>query len=89
MHAERMLGDVQRIHAEMTEAADGKDLWVVGGGELVGQVLYTAALVDAPLRVVEVLVLSPIGVRADLQGQGIGSALMRRSLAALADLEMD
>ena len=24
--------DVRRVHAEMTEVADGKDLWVVGGG---------------------------------------------------------
>lgn len=55
------------------------------GGQLVGQVLYSRALVDAPQRLVEVLVLSPIGVRADLQGRGIGSTLMRRSLAALAE----
>ena len=30
-------GDVREIHTAMTEAADGKDLWLVGGGELVGQ----------------------------------------------------
>lgn len=53
-------------------------------GDMVGQVLYTRAFVDAPLRIVEVLVLSPIGVRPDRQGRGIGSALMRQSLAALA-----
>ena len=29
----------------MTEAADGKDLWVVGGGELVGQ-FHDAGLLD-------------------------------------------
>lgn len=28
---------VREVHAEMTAAADGKDLWIVGGGELVGQ----------------------------------------------------
>ena len=28
---------VADVHAEMTEVADGKDLWIVGGGELVGQ----------------------------------------------------
>ncbi|WP_374458100.1 dihydrofolate reductase family protein [Nocardioides sp.] len=37
--------DIPRIHAEMTEAADGKDLWVVGGGELVGQ-FHDAGLLD-------------------------------------------
>ena len=30
-------GDVGPVHAEMARAADGKDLWLVGGGELVGQ----------------------------------------------------
>lgn len=30
-------GDVRDVHAEMTAAAEGKDLWVVGGGELAGQ----------------------------------------------------
>lgn len=30
-------GDVAPIHAEMVKAADGKNLWLVGGGDLVGQ----------------------------------------------------
>ena len=30
-------GDVAPVHAEMTEAADGKNIWLVGGGDLVGQ----------------------------------------------------
>lgn len=30
-------GDVRPVHAEMVRAAGGKDLWLVGGGELVGQ----------------------------------------------------
>jgi dihydrofolate reductase len=30
-------GDVRAVHAEMTAAADDKDLWVVGGGDLAGQ----------------------------------------------------
>jgi putative acetyltransferase len=54
------------------------------GGEIVGQVLYTHALLDAPDRLINVLVLSPIGVRPDLQHQRIGSALITRSLAILA-----
>jgi dihydrofolate reductase len=29
--------DVVDVHAEMTAAADGKDIWIVGGGELAGQ----------------------------------------------------
>lgn len=30
-------GDVASVHAEMTEAAGGKNIWIVGGGDLVGQ----------------------------------------------------
>lgn len=29
--------DVAQVHAEMVEAARGKDVWLVGGGDLVGQ----------------------------------------------------
>ncbi|WP_226042828.1 dihydrofolate reductase family protein [Natrinema sp. DC36] len=30
-------GDVAPVHAEMVRAADGKNVWLVGGGDLVGQ----------------------------------------------------
>lgn len=30
-------GDVRPVHRAMTEAAAGKNIWLVGGGELVGQ----------------------------------------------------
>jgi dihydrofolate reductase len=30
-------GDVTAVHQEMVEAAGGKDVWLVGGGDLVGQ----------------------------------------------------
>jgi putative acetyltransferase len=52
-------------------------------GEIVGHVLYTHAFLDAPAGLVDVLVLGPIGVRPDLLRMGIGSALIRHSLAAL------
>lgn len=38
-------GDVRPVHAEMAEAADGKNVWVVGGGELAGQ-FHDAGLLD-------------------------------------------
>jgi dihydrofolate reductase len=38
-------GDVRPVHAEMKAAAAGKNLWLVGGGELVGQ-FYDADLLD-------------------------------------------
>jgi dihydrofolate reductase len=30
-------GDVAAVHAEMVEAAEGRNVWLVGGGDLVGQ----------------------------------------------------
>ncbi len=38
-------GDVRPVHAEMQAAAGGKNLWVVGGGELAGQ-FHDAGLLD-------------------------------------------
>ena len=38
-------GDVAAAHAEMVEAAGGKDVWVVGGGDLAGQ-FADAGLLD-------------------------------------------
>lgn len=38
-------GDVRPIHAEMVRAANGKNVWIVGGGELVGQ-FYDQGLLD-------------------------------------------
>jgi putative acetyltransferase len=53
-------------------------------GELVAQVLYTPAFLDAPDRIVDVLVLSPVAVRTDLQRTGIGARLITESLGVLA-----
>lgn len=38
-------GDVRPVHREMVEAAGGKNVWLVGGGELVGQ-FYDHGLLD-------------------------------------------
>ena len=38
-------GDVRAVHEAMTAAAGGKDLWVVGGGDLAGQ-FAEAGLLD-------------------------------------------
>lgn len=54
-------------------------------GEIVAQVLYTSSILDAPAQLERVLVLSPVGVRPDLQAQGIGTQLITESLAILAD----
>ena len=38
-------GDVRPVHRQMSEAAAGKNLWVVGGGDLAGQ-FHDATLLD-------------------------------------------
>lgn len=38
-------GDVRAVHAEMLAAAAGKNVWIVGGGDLAGQ-FYDAGLLD-------------------------------------------
>ena len=38
-------GDVRPVHEAMRAAADGKNLWLVGGGDLVGQ-FHDAGLLD-------------------------------------------
>ena len=42
-----MEGDVRPVHAEMARAAEaaGKDIWIVGGGELAAR-FYDAGLLD-------------------------------------------
>jgi dihydrofolate reductase len=38
-------GDVRPVHETMATAATGKNIWIVGGGELAGQ-FYDAGLLD-------------------------------------------
>ncbi len=53
------------------------------GDEVVGHVAYSRGWLDAPTRLVEVLVLSPLSVLPEHQRAGIGSALVRESLEAV------
>jgi putative acetyltransferase len=54
-------------------------------GRVVGHVSFTRGWLDAPARLVEVLVLSPLSVHPAVQGRGVGSLLVRRSLELLRD----
>ena len=49
-------------------------------GRVVGRVLLSQSWVDAPARLVEVLVLSPLAVAPEHQREGIGGRLVRHAL---------
>ena len=51
-------GDVVPVHAAMVEAADGKNIWLVGGGDLVGQ------FADAELLDEVVVYVAPVTLGA-------------------------
>jgi putative acetyltransferase len=51
-------------------------------GRLAGHVMLSGARLDAPARIVDVLVLSPLGVSPTFQGQGVGERLIRQALEA-------
>jgi len=47
-------GEVEPIHRAMDEAADGKNIWLVGGGELVGQFADEGLLDEIQLSIAPV-----------------------------------
>ncbi len=80
--------------AELVDALRLSSDWIDGlsfvaelDSRLVGHMLFTRALLDAPRRLVPVLVLSPVSVRSEAQGRGIGTALVRHGLAYVARRE--
>ena len=70
-------------------AEGGLSLVATDDDDLVaGHVMFTHNLLDAPSRLVDVQVLSPVGVLPERQQQGVGSALIRRGLEILAGLDV-
>jgi putative acetyltransferase len=63
----------------------GLSLVAEDAGQIVGHVLFTRSLLDAPRRLVDVQVLSPLAVVPDHQKRGIGSALVRAGLKILGE----
>jgi putative acetyltransferase len=59
-------------------------LVAAAGPEVAGHVMLSASRLDAPPRLVDVYVLSPLGVRPAFQRHGTGTALVAAALAAAA-----
>lgn len=78
-----MAGLVEGLRRAHGESAF--ELVAADGDEVVGHLLFTPSLLDAPRRLIEVAVLSPVAVAPTRQRHGIGSALIRRGLNQLAD----
>ncbi len=55
--------------------------------QVIGQVMLSRGWVDAPERLVEVLVLSPLAVAPHQQRRSVGGALVRAAIDAAAALE--
>src|SRR5258706_16374313 len=51
-----------------------------GGERVVGPVMLSTSRLDAPPRLVEVLVLSPLGVHPEFQRLGLGTRLIKTAL---------
>ena len=63
---------------------DGLSLVAERDRQVVGHIMFTRSLLDAPRRLVEVQVLSPLAVMPEFHKRGIGSALVRHGLEILA-----
>jgi putative acetyltransferase len=60
----------------------------VAGDRVLGHVMLSASRLDAPRRIVDVWVLSPLGVVPEIQRQGIGSRLVAYALDAAAQTDV-
>jgi putative acetyltransferase len=86
----RAFGDHGAVVADLVEDLrplivndGGVSLVAEHGGDVVGHVMFTRSLLDAPRRLVDVQVLSPVGVLPEHQRRGVGSALIGAGLDVL------
>ncbi len=68
----------------MVKTGDGLSLVAESDDGVVGHVMFSRGLLDAPARLVTVQILSPLAVRPVMQGIGIAAALIGRGLEILA-----
>jgi putative acetyltransferase len=82
-HHEGRVGDLVDALREGLSRSNGLSLVATDKDIVVGHVMLTRCLLDAPQRLVDVQVLSPVGVLPERQRQGIGSMLITTGLEML------
>ncbi len=74
-------GQVAALWADVVaRGLDRASLVAVDGDDVVGHVGLSHGWLDARRDLVDVLILSPLGVRPDRQGEGIGTALVEAAI---------
>lgn len=81
-HGTKVAGLVEALRRDDPAALS---LVAEDAGDIVGHIMFTRSLLDAPPRLVPVQVLSPLAVAPAQQRQGIGSALVLRGLHLLGE----
>jgi putative acetyltransferase len=84
---EVIVGLVDDLRASLANEP-GLALVAESEGRVVGSVMFTRNLLDAPQRLLDVQVLSPLGVAPDRQRSGIGCALIRHGVELLAQRDV-
>ena len=78
-HGAQVAGLVEGLR-DLISDHRGVSLVAVAGGRVIGHVMLTPSLLDAPRALVTVQVLSPLGVLPAAQRRGVGSAMVRRGV---------
>lgn len=86
-------GDHGQVVADLVDAlrgqlTDGNGVSLVAvdeNQEVIGHVMFTRGLLDAPRRLVEVQVLSPLAVLPARQNRGVGTALITAGLQVMVE----
>lgn len=68
----------------MVSSGDALSLVAEDDGRVVGHVLFSRGLLDAPSRLIAVQILSPVSVAPAFQQRGLGAGLIARGLEILS-----